>query len=75
MAKNKKPQKLVTYFMGATTLKLLLSLLFLAVYAFTHKETAKVFIVLFFIYYMLYTAFEVAALILQVKKKENTSKT
>ena len=68
---TKKPTKMVIYFMGATTIKLFLSLLFLAIYAMTHAGAAKGFIVVFFIFYMLFTAFEVAALILKVKRPES----
>jgi glucan phosphoethanolaminetransferase (alkaline phosphatase superfamily) len=46
---RQRPQKMITYFMGATTIKLLLSLLIIAVYAMTQRETAKGFIVLFVI--------------------------
>jgi hypothetical protein len=68
---TKKPQKMVTYFMGATSLKLFLSLLLLAIYAMTHPATAKGFIVVFFIYYLLFTAFEVGSLIFRLNSRKS----
>ena len=56
--------------MGATSLKLFLSLLLLAVYVMTHPQNAKGFVVIFFIYYLIYTAFEVGALTIKL----NTAK-
>ena len=70
---TKRPQKMVSYFMGATSLKLFLSLLLLAIYVMTHPQNAKSFIVIFFIYYLIYTAFEVGALTFKLNKEKSSN--
>jgi hypothetical protein len=50
----------VRFFMGATSAKLLLYMMVMVGYALFNKETAFGFILHFFIFYLLYTIFEVA---------------
>ncbi len=50
----------IRFFMGATGMKLLLFLSIMMVYGLLNKEQAFGFILHFFIYYLLYTTFEVA---------------
>ena len=51
----------VRFFMGATSAKLLLYMMVMVGYALFNKETAFAFILHFFVFYLLYTIFEVAA--------------
>lgn len=58
-ATQSRPQVFVRYYMGSTTLKLLLNLGIIVVYAMLHKDLAVNFIITFMIFYFLYTIFEV----------------
>ncbi len=58
-ATESRPQVFVRYYMGSTTLKLLLNLGIIVVYAMLHKALAVNFIITFMIFYFLYTIFEV----------------
>ena len=59
IATESRPQVFVRYYMGSTTLKLLLNLGIIVVYATLHKDLAVNFIITFMIFYFLYTIFEV----------------
>ena len=58
---NSRPQVFIRYYMGATTMKLLLHLGIIILYAFLNRPTATFFIVVFMIMYLLFTVFEVRA--------------
>jgi len=60
---EKKFASFVNRFMLATFLKLLVYITFLLVYVFTRKEDAIPFIFSFFILYVVYTVFEVIAIL------------
>ncbi len=55
----KSGQAFVRYFMGATSVKLLVFMMIIVVYALLNRESAFGFILHFFIFYLLYTVFEV----------------
>ncbi len=61
------PRKFVGYFMLATSLKLLVYLIAVFVYVFLVKTGILQFILAFFIFYIIYTAFEVATILSQTK--------
>jgi hypothetical protein len=58
-ATQSRPQVFVRYYMGATTLKLMLNLVIIVVYALLHRDLAVSFIITFMIFYFLFTVFEV----------------
>ena len=58
-ASSKSGQVFVRYFMGATSMKLLVFMMIIVVYALINRSTAFAFILHFLIFYMLYTVFEV----------------
>ena len=58
---SSRPQVFIRYYMGATTLKLLLHLGIIILYSFLHRPTATFFIIDFMIMYLLFTVFEVIA--------------
>jgi hypothetical protein len=53
-------QAFVRYFMGATSVKLMLFMMIMIIYGLLNKESAFAFILHFFVFYLLYTIFEVA---------------
>ncbi len=53
-------QTFIRYFMGATSLKLMVFMMVMIVYGLLNKESAFGFILHFFIFYLFYTIFEVA---------------
>jgi hypothetical protein len=55
-----KPQGFVRYYMGATTLKLMVHVVFILLFCLFNRDEAVRFIVTFLIFYLLYTVFEVA---------------
>src|SRR5579872_1942663 len=59
VASVKRPMQLVTYFTGTTSAKMLLYIGLLLTYGFTHKSSAKSFILFFLALYVFYTCFEV----------------
>ena len=63
-----RPQVFVRYYMGATTLKLLLHLGVIIIYSIFHREMAVYFIITFMIMYLLFTVFEVMAVWWRGKK-------
>ncbi len=68
----KKGRSIVTRYLGATTAKLLLSLVVLAVYVFARKEEVIPFTVHFLSLYLLYTVFEVAVLYRQFSSAKSS---
>jgi len=62
------PRKFVGYFMMATFVKLMSYMIVIVVYAFYVKEGILPFILSFFTLYIIYTVFEVAAILAQTKK-------
>ena len=54
-------QAFIRFFMGATAVKLFLYMVIMIGYALFNKETAVGFIIHLFLFYLLYTAFEVAS--------------
>lgn len=66
---GRSPQSFVRTFMAVTTLKLFLFLLILVLYAFVDREGAFVFIFHFLVFYLLFTAFEVAVLMRHFRPK------
>ena len=56
-----RPQVFIRYYMGATTIKLLLHLGIIIFYCFFHRPEAVHFILTFMVMYLLFTAFEVMA--------------
>ncbi|MGM0567181.1 MAG: hypothetical protein ACQESX_10525 [Bacteroidota bacterium] len=61
-------RKFVTRFMGTVTFKLLLYLATLLVYVLVFRDTALRFVIAFFVFYLIYTTFEVVAFLKQNKK-------
>ena len=66
-AGNSRIAKFSTYFMGTTSLKLFLYLIFIIVYLIIDKSNALVFILTFFILYLLFTVFETSSLLKDLK--------
>lgn len=61
-------QKFTNAFLLSTTSKLLLYLSFMAAYAFTNRDIAKIFIFNFTAIYFIFTPFDVIMILKQVKK-------
>ncbi len=61
-------QKFTQAFLLTTTVKLLLYLIIMAAYAFTHRELAKLFIINFTVLYFIYTPFDVIMILKQTKQ-------
>ena len=58
-ASQKNGQVFVRYFMGATSVKLMVFMMIIVIYALMNREQAFGFILHFFVLYLLYTVFEV----------------
>jgi len=63
-----RPQVFIRYYMASTTFKLLLHMGIIIIYALFNKEDAIRFIISFLIYYLIFTAFEVAVAWKQFRK-------
>ena len=61
--------KFSTSFMGVTSIKLFLYLIFIVVYLINDKSNALVFVISFFILYLLFTVFETSTLLKDLNKK------
>lgn len=57
---KKGGQAFIRYFMGATAFKLMIFMMIMIIYGLLNKDTAFGFILHFFIFYLLYTVYEVA---------------
>lgn len=66
----KDPRTFVKNFMGLTVGSLFIHLIVISIWAFTHTDTARTFILAFGICYIAYLIFETIALILLVKSKQ-----
>ena len=66
-----RPQQFVTRFMLITTIKLLSFMVLLLVYALMFKDDAIQFLISFFVLYVVYSAFEVVAVMNLNKKKDS----
>jgi len=64
-----RPQQFVTRFMLITTIKLLSFIVLLLVYALMFKDDAIQFLISFFVLYVVYSAFEVVAVMNLNKKR------
>lgn len=69
-ANDGKPNRFITRFMGLTVARLFLFLIIIAVYAFTRKDDVVPFTILFFIYYLIFSIFEILA-VLRLTKQDN----
>lgn len=69
-AVNLRPQQFVTRFMLITTIKLLSFLALLLVYALMFKDDAIQFLLSFFVLYLIYSVFEVNA-VMKLNKKNS----
>jgi hypothetical protein len=65
-----RPQQFIRFFMGATTLKLLVHIAVVVIYSLVNRPDAINFILTFFVVYILFTAFEVR-LALQLNKSSD----
>ena len=66
-----RPQQFVSRFMLITTIKLLSFMVLLLIYALMFKDDAIQFLISFFVLYVIYSAFEVVA-VMNLNKKSNT---
>ncbi len=67
--KEKSPQIFTRAYMGTSTARLILYSVFILVYCFGHRDVAKVFVLVFFVLYIVYTIFEVRSVQSHLKKK------
>ncbi len=70
-ASKKNMRQFSTYFMGSIGLKLLIYMIFVAVYVSLNRQNSHNFVIQFFILYLVYTIFETGAIIKTVNG-ENT---
>jgi len=68
-ASNKNPSKFNNYFLIATTVKLIIYMIFIMVYLYLNRKNAIPFLLVFFITYLLYTTFESISITRQIRKK------
>lgn len=68
----KEPRIFIRNFLGATVGVILIHLVVILSYAFTHMEQAKLFLLTFLIGFAIYLAFETAELIHFVKSNKST---
>lgn len=67
-ASEESPKKFITWFMALTGIKLFLYLIIILLYVLLKGKAALGFVVLFFIFYFLYSAFEIITLLRHFKK-------
>jgi hypothetical protein len=67
-ASDESPRKFVTYFMAITGIKLFAYLIIILFYALLNGKAALGFVILFLVFYFLYSAFEVIILLKHLKK-------
>jgi len=65
---EKKMQRFTAYYMGATLLKLMVYFAVILMFAFFKRAEAVQFIITFFVFYLIFTAFEVLTLQKNVRK-------
>ncbi len=68
-ASNFRIAKFSTFYMGSTTVKLFLYIIFLIIYVLVDKENAVPFLLTFFVFYFLFTVFETFSLLIDLKEK------
>ena len=73
-ALQKDPRDFIKFFFGVTVGILMLHLAVLFVYMYTHLQQAKLFTIAFLIGYVLYTTFEVVALLSHLRRQSKTEK-
>ena len=61
--------KFSTFFMGSTSAKLFLYIIFLVIYVLADKSNAVPFLLTFFVLYFLFTIFETVSLLIDLKEK------
>ena len=71
---NRSPRAFVQWFLGSVTGVLLLHIIVLAVFMFTHPQDAKPFAITFLIGYVVSLVFETIALVLFVKNERQRRK-
>ena len=57
------PAKFIRWFMSASTIKLIVHLMIMLVYAINYKTNAKIFILTYSLFYLFYTGFEIYIII------------
>lgn len=67
-ASEKSPKKFITHFMAITGIKLFLYLIIVLIYVLLKGKAALGFIVLFLVFYLLYSVFEIVTLLRHFKK-------
>lgn len=67
-ASDESPKKLIIWFMAITGIKLFSYLIIIMIYGLLKGEAALGFVILFLVFYFLYSAFEVASLLKHFKK-------
>lgn len=68
-ASNFRIAKFSTFFMGSTSAKLFLYIIFLVIYVLVDKINAVPFLLTFFVLYFLFTIFETFSLLIDLKEK------
>ncbi len=68
-ASNFRIAKFSTFFMGSTSVKLFLYIIFLVIYVLVDKSNAVAFLLIFFALYFLFTIFETFSLLIDLKEK------
>ncbi|MCY1509673.1 hypothetical protein D9M68_440260 [compost metagenome] len=64
---KRNPQTGIMAIMGSITMKLLFSMAFVLIYSLNHKERGMVFVLNFFSLYLLFTVFEIYALLCNLR--------
>lgn len=67
-AADESPKKLIVWFMAITGIKLFTYLIIILIYGLLNGADALGFVILFLVFYFLYSAFEVVALLRHLKK-------
>jgi uncharacterized membrane protein HdeD (DUF308 family) len=70
---KKNSRRFPAYFMGATSIKLFSSLIFIVLYAIKNPAEAKVFLLTFFFIYLIFSAFETTEILSFSSRHKNNS--
>ena len=73
-AAGKRPQQFPAYFMMTTAIKLFSSFMFIVPYAYLNKSEATRFILTFFLFYVIYTVFEIVSILGYLKSQKGDLK-
>jgi len=68
-ASNFRIAKFSTFYMGSTSAKLFIYIIFLIIYVLVDKANAVPFLLTFFVLYLLFTVFETFSLLIDLKEK------